>query len=278
MLIKKTFLIFSLILLSSCGIMPGMENLQFSATQQSALEKNKTKSIEPNLISITPELISNQKIAKYVYSVAPADVLNISIWQHPEFSSPMLHATQVSGLPSVQGSAGQEGFLVNSDGYIYFPLIGNFLVAGKSIDVVRKQLTKKLTRYIKNPELNVRVVDFRGRKVYVLGEVKKPGFIPLNDQPLSITDAIVLTGGLDSSAADPSHIYVIRGKFTKPDVYWLNAKTPDALLLAEHFNLQPGDILFVSSAPATRWNRVINQLLPTIQTVWYTKAIVDSSR
>ncbi len=105
----------------------------------------------------------------------------------------------------------------------------------------------------------------------------KSGFVPITDQPLSITDAISLSGGINPNSADPEHIYVIRGNIYRPTIYWLNAKTPDGLLLAEHFILRPGDILYVSSAPATRWNRVLNQLLPTIQTVWYTKAIVDSN-
>ena len=105
----------------------------------------------------------------------------------------------------------------------------------------------------------------------------KSRFIPITDQSLSITDAISLAGGLNPNSADPEHIYVIRGNIKRPYIYWLNAKTPDAFLLSEHFILKPGDILYVSSATATRWNRVINQLLPTIQTVWYTKAIVDAN-
>jgi polysaccharide export outer membrane protein len=106
----------------------------------------------------------------------------------------------------------------------------------------------------------------------------KPGFIPFTDQVLSITDAISMSGGFDPNAADPSHVYIIRAGLNlyRPKVYWLNAKTPESLLLAEHFILKPGDILYVSSAPATRWNRVLNQLLPTIQTVWYTKSIIDN--
>ncbi len=119
------------------------------------------------------------------------------------------------------------------------------------------------------------MIDFRGQKVYVFGEVNKPGFIPLNDQPLTIADAITQSGGLNVDSSDPTHIYVIRGSFTHPTIYWLNAGTPDALLLAEHFNLKPGDVLYISSAVITRWNRVLNQLLPTIQTVYFTQSVVN---
>ena len=107
-------------------------------------------------------------------------------------------------------------------------------------------------------------------------EVMKPGFLPINDQPLTISDSLALTGGINPDSADPRYIYVIRGNYIEPLIYWLDAKTPDGLLLAERFSLQPRDILYVSSAPATRWNRALNQLLPTIQTIWYTKSIVNS--
>lgn len=271
---KKLFLIASVVMLSGCTILPGMQNPQVSHMSYSRAPKF---NIKPVLIPITPSLVANYDVAKYVYRIAPADILNITIWKHPEFSPRELYAYQLSGLPSTQGAAGREGYLVNSKGYIYFPLIGDILVAGKTIDQVRIDMTHRLRKYLKHPELNVRVVDFRGQKVYIFGEIMKPGFVPITDQPLSITDAISLSGGIDPNAADPEHIYIIRGDIYKPNIYWLNAKTPDGLLLAEHFILRPGDILYISSAPATRWNRVLNQLLPTIQTVWYTKAIIDSN-
>ena len=107
--------------------------------------------------------------------------------------------------------------------------------------------------------------------------MSKTGFLPITDQQLTIADALALSGWLKPDTADPRYIYIIRGDFTHPKIFWLNAKTPDRLLLAERFSLQPRDILYVSSAPATQWNRVLNQLLPTVQTIWYTQAIVKNA-
>jgi len=252
--------------------MPGLHNPD---TSHMTITPSAKVDIKPTLIPITPALVAHDDLSTYTYRVAPADVLNVIIWQHPEFTPKELLVTQGTGLPSTQGAAGKEGYLVNSKGDIRFPLVGTIRVAGKTTDQIRIMLEHRLKRYLKHPDLNVRVVDFRAYKVYVFGETKKSGFVPITDQPLSITDAISLSGGLNQNAADPEHIYVIRGNLYQPTIYWLNAKTPDGFLLAQHFILQPGDILYVSSALATRWNRVINQLLPTIQTVWYTKAIVD---
>lgn len=269
---KMIGLIGSTVALSSCSIMPGMQNLDTIKTRKLVVPER--VEVHPTLIPITPSLIADQRVSTYYYHVAPADVLHIDVWKHPEFSLNDSLRSAVTA-PGVHGAAGQPGYLVNSSGQIYFPLVGYVHVAGKTVDQIRSEITVKLEKYVPNPQLNVRVADFRGQKVYVLGEVSKTGFLPINDQPLTIADALALSGWIDPAAADPRFIYVIRGNFTSPQIFWLDAKTPDRLLLAERFSLQPRDVLYVSSAPATRWNRVLNQLLPTIQAIWFTKAIVQ---
>jgi polysaccharide biosynthesis/export protein len=262
----------SAICLAGCNMMPGLRNPDIS--HLSTMDKKTMAAIEPIIVPITPEVIAHETQSNYDYHITPADVLNINVWQHPEFSTKNIDN---EAMPNVHGMAGHEGYLVNSQGYIYFPLAGHILVAGKTLEQVRIDITHALKKYLRHPEVNVRIADYRGQKVYLFGEIMKPGFIPITDQPLSIVDAISLSGSFDANAADPAHIYVIRGNIRSPIIYWLNAQTPERLLLAEHFILRPGDIMYVSSARATRWNRVINQLLPSVQTVWYTKAIVDNN-
>lgn len=274
-MLKKISVVASSVLLCSCGIMPGMQNLDTSKMRIEAVRER--VSVCPTLIPITPSLIADQHISRYHYHVAPADVLNIHVWQHPEFDFLGVQLSSTATVAGQQGGAGQAGYLVNSDGFIYFPLVGYVHVAGKTMDAIRLDVSKKLTKYVPNPQVNVRVADFRGQKVYVLGEVMKPGFIPINDQPMSIADALALSGGMDPNAANPRFTYIIRGNYLAPQIFWLDAKTADTLLLAQHFSLQPRDVLYVSSAPATRWNRVLSQILPTIQTLWYTQAIVKNS-
>ena len=254
--------------------MPGMQNL--NTTTMERVRITPAAKPCPLLIQITPALLADQHVTTYYYKVAPSDVLTITVWEHPEFNILQIPAGSTAILPGVQGAAGQAGYLVNSKGYIYFPLVGHIKVAGKTIDKIRTNLKNRLSKFVPNPQINIRVADFRGQKIYVIGEVKKPGIVPMNDQRLTIADALALTGGIDQNTADPKHIYIIRGTVLKPVIYWLNAKTPDKLLLAENFSLHPKDILYVSSAPATRWNRTLNQILPTIEAIWYTKAITTN--
>lgn len=257
--------------LCSCSIMPGMQNIDTAKIKRTPLPK--PIDTLPTLTIITPALLVKKQTKPYFYKVASSDVLKITVWEHPEFSMLEVPTGSTATTPGLQGAAGQAGYLVSSNGKIYFPLVGYVIVAGKTVDQIRKEITQRLKKYIPNPQVNVRVADYRGRKIYIVGEVKKQGVLPLNDQVLTIADALALSGGIDQEFADPKHIYVIRGTVTQPRIYWLNARTPDKLLLAENFVLYPKDILYVSSAPTTQWNRVLKQLLPTLESVWYTNAI-----
>ena len=69
---------------------------------------------------------------------------------------------------------------------------------------------------------------------------------------------------LKSGSALIGSIFVIRGDTSFADVYHLNARTPDALLLAEQFPMQHGDIVFVSTNPVSRFNRFVSETLPSL--------------
>lgn len=254
--------------------MPGMKDLN-TLSMRKHVKKERIQ-VKPTLIPITPTLIADQSVNTYFYRVAPADVLHVNVWQHPEFE--MESQAGMAMGAGAQGAAGMSGYLVDPRGRIYFPLIGYVHVADRTLDEIRVEVSQRLKKYIPNPQVNVRVADFRGRKVYVLGEVVKKGFLPITDQQLTIADALAQSGWLDSKYANPNHIYVIRGDYTQPQIFWLNGRTPDKLLLAEHFSLQPQDVLFVSAAPIAQMNRVLDQLLPIVQTVWFTQSVIKQSK
>lgn len=260
----RTFLLVCLIFcMCSCGTFPGMSNIEASARDKSIVVPHIR--VTPVVIPITEGLIKQSLAPRYIYHVEPHDILSITVWRHTEFNPPPQFVA-LSGTIASQAS-GQPGYLIDHNGYIFFPLVGNIHVAGKTVGQVRELLTKRLSKYIVNPQISVRVADFRSKKIYILGEIMRPGLLPLNDQVMSITDAITLAGSFNIKSADTRHIYVIRGNYLQPRIYWLDARTPDALILGERFQLQPNDIVYVSTALVTRWNRFIDQLLPTLNQI-----------
>ncbi|ALO33655.1 polysaccharide biosynthesis protein [Colwellia sp. MT41] len=108
------------------------------------------------------------------------------------------------------------------------------------------------------------------QKVFVLGDVRKAGSIEINRYGLSLAEALSDVGGLNDATADANGIFVLRKRPANDegiiaDVYQLHAQNIVALVLADQFKLQPRDIIYVTTAPIARWNRLISQLVPTLQ-------------
>ena len=111
------------------------------------------------------------------------------------------------------------------------------------------------------------VADRLDQKVFVIGEVDEPASVLMHERRMSLAEAISDVGGLDRVTSNPERVYIIRASTQKPQIYHLNMRSPDALLLGEQFALLPRDVVYVETAGIARWNRVISQILPSAQTL-----------
>lgn len=199
-------------------------------------------------------LAQHENDSPQVYKIGPYDILNIVVWDHPELTFPSLP------LSNSQDS----GILVNEKGYIFFPFAGQVKVSGLTLDQARIKLEKKLKKYIPNPQLSLQVIRFRSQEVEVVGEVMKPGILPITDQPLSIMEAISQSGGVNSVTANTEQIFILYEKDKQIYINWFNAHSPVSLIAADKFYLQDRVIIYVPPAGVSAWNRVISQILPSL--------------
>jgi len=111
------------------------------------------------------------------------------------------------------------------------------------------------------------VPSAENQAVAVMGQVNRPGSIPLGNERMTLTDAISRSGGIDERSANPSGIFVIRGQEQGDKlatVYQLDVRNAASFTLGNRFTLEPQDVIYVTTAPIARWNRVISLLLPSI--------------
>jgi protein involved in polysaccharide export with SLBB domain len=216
-------------------------------------------------VNLSPAWIVNHNTTP-TYRVGPYDILNVIVWDHPELTTV---STQMS-------TPDQSGLLVSAQGEISFPFAGTFRVAGLTLPEIEKLVEKRISNYIRDPQVTVRVVTFRSQEAQVLGEVGGQRTVPLTDKPTSLLDALNQAGGTSVLSANTTRIYVIRGNVNDVTVFKLNAKSPEMMVVAQHFNIKNNDIIYVSPLSITSWNRVMSQLLPTLGNAALVQATVKS--
>lgn len=167
------------------------------------------------------------------YMIGPGDVLNITVWDHPELTSPS--GNQLGGDPLTQGH------LVAADGTMFYPYVGTFKVAGMTVAALRDYLSSHIKSVIQNPQIDARVTAFRANRIQVTGEVLKPGTLTLDDTPKGVLQAIDACSGL-TPAASRRRILLVRNNET----YHIDLA---GLLSGEHMvinpRLEPGDVIHV---------------------------------
>ena len=81
---------------------------------------------------------------------------------------------------------------------------------------------------------------------------------------MTMAEALSDAGGINQDFADAARIFIFRGGQGKSKIFYLDAKSPDAFLLADRFPLQPHDVIFIDRVEGIRWNQIIEQIQPTI--------------
>jgi polysaccharide export outer membrane protein len=108
----------------------------------------------------------------------------------------------------------------------------------------------------------LRVLSRDESKVFISGEVTQPRALTMHNGRLTLNEALGESGGVNPISGDASQIYVVRKSSTQPMVYRLDAKAPGALAMAESFELNPKDVVYVAATPLANWHRTISQIFP----------------
>ncbi|NRO97327.1 exopolysaccharide biosynthesis protein [Paraburkholderia sp. NMBU_R16] len=201
-------------------------------------------------------------LKQYSYHIGPQDILGITVWDHPELTTPQGTSFSSGGnttqtiagalaqpyTTALPGQADPYGQTVSSDGSIFFPFVGRVHVAGQTPQQVRDRLAAALTPYIHNPQLDLRVLAYRSQRVQVTGDVRSPGPLAITDVPLTLVDAITRSGGATDNA-DLQRVRLTRGGKS----YSLDANgLLDRGEVSQNVMLQDGDIVNIPDRTDSR--------------------------
>lgn len=249
---QKISLILCLIFVCGCSLSPGMH----METKSSWIDESKYVYIESlnknvKLVSISETYsVSNQN--EYLYKIGVGDQIAVTIWGLPEI------------FPINNISADQNLRRVDANGNIFFPYAGLTQAQGKTQDELRNTLTNRLSEYFTNPQIDVTIARFNSQQIFVLGEVTKPIKLNITDIPISLSNAIGESFGLNTNTAEASEVFIIRQNNlgVDPLIFHADLKNPSNFIEAGNFYLKNNDIVYVNSSGTTRWNKVISQFFP----------------
>ena len=122
--------------------------------------------------------------------------------------------------------------------------------------------------YIQNGD-SIHVNSQDRNRVYVLGEFGRVAPVAIPEQGLSLAHVLGESNGLNSFTADAAKVYIVRDnqQYNYTHIYYADMKTITGLALANRFEMQANDILYVDPTGLTRWNRVISALLPSTSAI-----------
>ncbi len=164
---------------------------------------------------------------------------------------PMTLIEAINRAGGMLPSADQSRILINRNGKAYN--INLPLLVQKGIDPSSIMLA--------NGDV-VRVLSRDESKIFISGEVTSPRALPMRNGRLSLNEALGESGGINPVSGDARQVYVIRRNSKESVVYQLDANAPGALAIAEGFELNPKDVVYVAATPLTNWNRTISAMIP----------------
>jgi polysaccharide export outer membrane protein len=157
------------------------------------------------------------------YRFNPGDLVRVSVWREPELD---------------------RQALVQPDGTISFPLVGQVTAAGRTPAAVQADIVGRIEQYIPEPVVTVELLEARGNKVYVIGEVTRPGEYQLG-RPITAVQAISLAGGFTPFAGRGRIQILRRGTGGDASIPFDYDAVADGKNLAGNIELLPGDTVIV---------------------------------
>jgi polysaccharide export outer membrane protein len=228
--------------LHGCIWAPGQHMSTYDFSRQGSIDAARYQ-----LVPITPKLLAMDKATNppstipaelrdyqpEPYRIGIGDSLYITVWDHPELTSPAGSQQQPSA----------NGRVVRADGTLFYPYVGVIKAAGKTVEELRSEITHRLASFVRDPQVDMSVISYGAQRIVMRGAFVKTDPLPVTVTPLSLAQAIG-TAQINTDQADLSGLVLSR----EGHDYHLDL---DALTRNSQLGdiwLKPGDQIFLPYA------------------------------
>ncbi len=176
-------------------------------------------------------LIKPKVKISYDYRIKPNDRVAITVYKYPE-----LTPTSMS----------EKGILVDAGGYISLPLIHRVHLAGLTQTQAAQMLERRYGKYLKDPSLNLEVLN---KRAYILGEVKKPGLVPIDREKTTVFEALAAGGGMTDDAVRDNVLVLSHDSQGNLELRRIDLSNYHNIALS-NLTIKPDDVIYV---PPSGW-------------------------
>jgi len=169
------------------------------------------------------------------------DILDIKIAGANEATAALFN-TYTSTPNAATAAAANNGYTVDYNGDVEFPIIGKIRAAGLTQEQFKNDLKEKVSKYLKDPLVSVKFINFR---FTVLGEVKAPGSFLVPNERVTVLEALGLAGDMTSYSRRGS-VRVIRDSSGHREIGLLDF-TDKAVFTSKYYYLQRNDVLYIEA-------------------------------
>ncbi|WP_051413464.1 polysaccharide biosynthesis/export family protein [Zhouia amylolytica] len=198
-------------------------------------------------------VIENNDLLNITVSPSGATEMDLKLVQ--PFNLPVTPAPNVTG--TITGQPRLQSYLVDNKGNIDFPVLGQLHVAGLTRQALIELLKTRISEYVNNPIINVRIDNF---KVSVLGEVKMPGSYQIEDERITLPEALALAGDM-TIYGRRDNVLVIRETEGIKKYAYLDLTKSD-FIDSPYYYLQQNDVVYIEPNKAQMQASAYNRNIP----------------
>jgi polysaccharide export outer membrane protein len=193
--------------------------------------------------------------------IAPNDRVSVMVYNQSGSGAGQL-TSMVSDRGGADTGGGDEslGLLVTQRGTVRLPLVGSQKIAGMTEDEAVKYLINEYKKYLRNPYVTVTIMN---QRVYVLGEVRRPGVVPVTNGTMNLVEVIARSGDL-TDYAERTNIKILRGDLRNPEVRIIDLTHMSMISLSSLY-VKPNDIIYVQPRTMKGYNMAFSEIAPPFQ-------------